>query len=101
MNDENKLADDWLYEHEREFGAFYCSTVKQLRMHGYSGNLSVIARACNLEPEIVRKMFRGQFNKPFVKYVEAVNRALNNGFIIVNEKPLTERKPVLLDINNS
>ena len=81
---EKILGEDLLYPHERYFGDFYCTTIKQLRLKSLRVNFSDIAVAAQLDIDIVRKLYRGDFNKPFVKYIEAVNKAINDGEITIN-----------------
>ena len=85
MSDETKLGPDLLYPHERTWGDFYCSTVKQLRHVSLGAtSLSSIANIAQVDPTTVRQLKNGQFKQPFVKYVEAVNKAMNNGVISIN-----------------
>ena len=82
---ETKLGPDLLYAHERERGEFYCSTIKQLRFACISAKLSDIAHNAKLELGIVRKLHKGAFSRPYVGDIEKLNKALNNGKLIINK----------------
>lgn len=86
MSAYEKLGDDLLFPAERDWGDFYCSTIKQLRRKSFSINLSIIAKDAGLDPSIVRKLNRGEFSKPFVGHIEAINKAMNNGVLTITQQ---------------